>query len=29
MDAFSTHEVSNQFDELTDFDLLATDAALG
>ncbi len=26
---FSTHEVSNQFDELTDFDLLATDAALG
>jgi len=29
MHAFATHEVSNQFDELTDFDLLATDAALG
>ncbi|MCD2512489.1 acyl-CoA dehydrogenase family protein [Comamonas endophytica] len=28
MHAFATHEVSNQFDELTDFDPLATDAAL-
>ena len=28
MHAFATHEVSNQVDELTDFDLLATDAAL-
>ncbi|MET1115432.1 MAG: acyl-CoA dehydrogenase family protein [Comamonas sp.] len=28
MHAFATHEVSNQFDALTDFDLLATDAAL-
>ena len=28
MHAFATHEISNQFDERTDFDLLATDAAL-
>ena len=28
MAAWNTHEVFNQFDELTDFDLLATDAAL-
>ncbi len=29
MTAWDTHEVFNQFDELTGFDLLATDAALG
>lgn len=27
--AWSTHEVSNQFDELTDYNLFATDPALG